>query len=441
MKRIYSIIQCLFLAGTLLAQGNQNRSKNGNDSKEVLVNEIKTLNLIDCYDLAKQNFPLIKEKELIKKTREFTVENASKGHWPQITFTGQATYQSEVTSLPIKLPGVTVPSLNKDQYRVVGEVTQTLYDGGMVNQQKKMQEASADVQDQNLEVQLYSLKDRINQLFFGTLLVDEQLKQNELLQKNIKNNIEKLQAGMDNGTVMKSNVLEMEAELITREQSRIEIRSGRKAFLDMLSLFINGKLGESTGLLKPPGTNEMSDSIKRPELAMFLVQKKNYDIQDEILNANKRPKVQLFFQEGFGRPSLNMLDNSFNFYSIGGIRFNWTLSGLYTLQNDRQLLAVNRQNTDVQQELFLFNTKMALRQQGNDIQKYREMISKDNEIIQRRTEVRIAANAQLENGTISSHEYLGQLIAEDQARQNLILHQMQLLMKQYDYQNTLGTNN
>lgn len=438
MKRTYIIIQCIFFASTLFAQGNQNNTKSGNSNKEIIVNDTKALSLNDCYDKAKINFPLIKEKELIKKTREFTVENASKGHWPQFTLTGQATYQSEVTSLPIKLPGVIIPTLNKDQYRVVGEVNQTLYDGGMVNQQKKMQDASADIQDQNLEVQLYALKDRINQLFFGTLLVDEQLKQNELLQKSIKNNIAKLQAGVDNGTVTKTNVLEMEAELITREQSRIEIVSGRKSYLDMLSLFINVNLDENTGLVKPAVTAEMSDSIRRPELLMFSAQKKTYDIQERMLKANNLPKVQLFFQEGYGRPTLNMLDNSFNFYSIGGIRFNWALSGLYTLKNDRQLLDVNRQNTDVQQEIFLFNTKIALRQQGNDVQKFRGMILKDNEIVQRRTDVRIAANAQLENGTISSHEYLSQLIAEDQAKQNLILHQVQLLMKQYDYQNTSG---
>ena len=438
MKRIYSVIPCILLASALLAQENQKSFNAGNTTSKIAINDHAKLSLKDCYEKARQNFPLIKERELIKKTRDFTVENASKGYWPQVSFTGQATYQSEVTSLPIKLPGVNIPSLNKDQYRVIGEVSQTLFDGGLVNQHKNMQNASADIQDQSLEVQLYALKDRINQLFFGTLLIDEQLKQNELLLKNIKNNIEKIQAIVENGIAMKSNVSEMEAELLTREQSRIELLSGRKTYLDMLSLFINYNLNESTELSKPELAAGLSDSIKRPELIMYAVQKKYYDIQDRILKANNLPKVQFFFQEGFGRPTMNMLDNSFNFYSMGGIRFNWVLSGLYTLKNDRELLTLNRQNTDIQQEIFLFNTKITLRQQGNDIQKFKELIGKDNDIIQRRTEVRMAALAQLENGTSTSHEYLSQLIAEDQAKQNLILHQVQLLMKQYDYQNTSG---
>ena len=365
------------------------------------------------------------------------MENASKGFLPQLNFAGQATYQSAVTELPIRIPGVSIPQLSRDQYKIYGEVNQPLTDAITIKQQKDLLKASAAIEDQSLEVELYKLRDRINQLFFGALLIDEQLAQNELLKKDIENGISKTTAAVANGTSYKSNLSVLKAELLKNNQHGIELKASRKAYLEMLGLFINQPLGEDTPLEKPQ-VKVLSDNINRSELALFESQKKSIDIQDKLLTSKNIPHLSLFFQEGYARPGLNFLTNEFDWYYIGGIRFSWSASGLYTLKKERRILDINRSLIDVQKDVFLFNTSLATKQQTDEMKKLEDLISVDTDIIALRTEVKNSANAQLENGVITANDFLREVNAEDQARQNLLLHQVQLLVAQYNYRNTTG---
>ncbi|MDE3143452.1 MAG: TolC family protein [Bacteroidota bacterium] len=397
------------------------------------------LTIDEAYKLAKQNYPLIKQRDLISKTKEYSVDNASKGYLPVFSVNGQATYQSAVTNLPfsIPLPGFSMSELSKDQYKIYAELNQVIYDGGVIKNQKQVAETNELVQQQNLEVALYALYDRVNQLFFGALLINEQLKQNELLNKNIQNGIDKAKALLANGTAYRSSVDELNAQLLQTEQARVELKAAKKAYLDMLSLFVNSKLDENT-ILEKPATTILSDNINRPELLFYDYQKKTYDLQDEFLKTQLRPKFNLFVQGGYGRPGLNMLSNDFSLYSIGGLRLNWNLGSLYTLKNQKQLIDINKKTIDVQKETFLFNTNIIQKQQNAELAKYLELLKKDESIIALRESVKNAAAAQLENGVLSAHDYITQVIAEDQSRQNFILHNIQLLQAQYNYQNTTG---
>lgn len=387
--------------------------------------------------MAKQNYPLSKQKELIEKSRDYSVENASKGFLPQLNFAGQATYQSAVTELPIHIPGVSIPELNRDQYKIYGEIDQPVTDAITIRQQKDLLKASAVIEDQSLEVELYKLKDRINQLYFGALLIDEQLAQNELLKKDIENGIAKTTAAVANGISYKSNLSILKAELLKNNQHSIELKASRKAYIEMLGLFINQPLGEETQLEKPQ-PKILSENINRPELTLFDYQKKSIDIQNKLLTSKNIPHIGLFFQEGYARPGLNFLTNSFDFYYIGGVRFSWSVSGFYTLKKERRILDINRSLIDVQKDVFMFNTGLAVKQQSDEMKKLEDLISVDTDIISLRTEVKNAANAQLENGVITANDYLREVNAEDQARQNLLLHQVQLLIAQYSYQNATG---
>ena len=141
--------------------------------------QVIQLNINEAYQLAKRNYPLIKQRDLLKKSRDYAVNNAAKGYLPTFTINGQATYQSDVTNFPFKIPvsGFTLPAYSKDQYKIYAEADQVIYDGGAIKNQKQAAEVNEIIQQQNLEVELYALYDRVNQLYFGTLLIDEQLKQ------------------------------------------------------------------------------------------------------------------------------------------------------------------------------------------------------------------------------------------------------------------------
>ncbi|SFF03216.1 Outer membrane protein TolC [Chitinophaga sp. CF118] len=388
------------------------------------------LTLDKCYQLSAQNYPLIKQLSLISKSGAYSVENAAKGYLPQLTFSGQATYQSDVVHFP--LPGL--PELSKDQYKVQAEITQTIYDGGTIKYQKELEKANTATQQQQLDVNMYAVRERVSQLFFGILLTNEQLQQNDLRKTDIESGIHKMQGAVDNGTALRSSLDELKAELLNTEQLRTQLVTTRKGYMQMLALFINQPVTE----LVKPSAIPVAVEIKRPELQLYNQQKQTFGIREKQLRVNYLPKITAFAQGGYGRPTFNIIDNSFGFYGIGGIRFSWALNSLYTLRNNRQLLRINRQEVDVQQETFLFNTRLTLTRQQIDAQQYDDMITQDRQIINLRTSVKNAAVAQLENGVITSHDYISQVNAENLARQNLALHEIQLLQVQYNSKNTSG---
>jgi len=396
-----------------------------------------TLTIERCYELANKNYPLARQLSLIEKTKEYTLENISKGWLPQLSVSGQGTYQSAVTQIPITLPNTTIPVLSKDQYKAYGEIYQPLTDGFTIQQQKQLASANAATEAQKLTVELYKLRERVNQLYFGILLLDAQAQQLELLKKDIQSGIEKANASIAGGTALKSSADVLQAELLKTEQRQIELKANRKGYTDMLSVFINQPVTAQTKIIQPASVT-ITPAINRPELQLYEVQKKSIDIQDKLIRAKNLPRLGLFAQGGIGRPALNMLSNDFAGYYIGGLKLNWNFTGLYTAKKEKAILKINQDVLDVQKETFLLNTRMVLSQQNSELQKFNELITTDKDIIRLREKIKQTSASQLENGTITSIDYLTYVNAEDQARQNMLLHQVQLLLAQFNYQTTSG---
>jgi outer membrane protein TolC len=395
------------------------------------------LSIDSCYQYARKNYPLIRQQELIEKTKNYSIDNATKGYLPQLAINGQATYQSDVTQLPVSLPNMSVPVISKDQYKIYAELNQPLTDVTVINQQKQLIRDNAVVEGEKLEVELYKLKDRINQLFFGILLIDAQMRQTELLKKDIQSGIDKTSAALANGTALKSNVNMLKAELLKAGQRSTELKTNRKGYSDMLGLLINKPLTEQT-VLETPVSKNNTQTINRPELRLYDAQKKTFFVQDKLINAKNIPRLSLFVQSGYGKPALNMLNPDLDFYYIGGLRLSWNLSNFYTFKKDKKMLLINQDLVEVQRQTFLFNTQLSLAQQQSEESKLEELIKSDEEIIALRSSIKATANTQLENGTITAIDYVSYVNAEDQARQNQLLHQVQLLMTQYTTQTLSG---
>ncbi|MCE6991778.1 TolC family protein [Dyadobacter sp. CY323] len=393
----------------------------------------------EAYKLARQNYPMIRQRDLIAKTLDYSVSNAAKGYLPQISVLGQATYQSAVTEfkLPVSLPGVEFPSISKDQYKVYADVSQTIYDGGLVRTQVKSHEMNAGIEGQKLEVELYKINERVNQIFFGVLMIDEQIKQNQLLKNDIQLGISKIQALIANGTAFKSNANSLKAELLKADQRMIDLQASRQAYVDMLALMTNQPLSDSVIFQKPQPVT-IPVEISRPELKLYAFQNQGLDIQDQLINVKNRPKFNFFFQGGFGRPALNILSNSFDPYYLTGVRLSWSLSTFYTAKNDRGLIKNSRDGIQLQRDTFLYNTNLTLKQQNAETTRFQQLLATDNEIIELRESVKTTSAAQLENGIINTNDFLREVNAEDQARQSKILHEIQLLVSGYNLVNTMG---
>lgn len=397
----------------------------------------QSISLEECHRLARSNYPAIKKMDLISKTAAYDLQNASKKYLPQVVISGQATYQSEVVDYgsifggATSAMGITPPILSKDQYRIQGEVNQLLFDGGIMRNQKELIGANEKLREQNIEANLYGINSRINNIFFAVLLMEAQLKQNELRKANLETQVQKTEVALQNGVAFRSSLDELKAEIIAIEMAGTEYSAGRTAYLNMLSLFIGVDLSDTAQLFVPKIETLQTD-INRPELKAFDLQKSVYTIQVEGLKSAYQPQLSAFFQGGYGRPTLNMIDNKFGGWYITGARFTWSLGSLYSLSNKRSILSIQQQMVDVERETFLFNTKLDLRQEDENILKYKTLIRQDEEAIALRAAVAKSAEAQLNNGVITTHEYIQKVNAEHLSRQHKIIHEIQLLQAKYN---------
>ena len=398
-----------------------------------------TLTLPEAQDQARQHYPLLRQRDLIRQTTALSLDNLSKGFLPQISLNGQATYQSAVTEVKIPVPGVSVDPLNKDQYKLLADISQLIYDGGLTRKQKEVQQLNEAAEQQKLEVELYKLRDRINQVFLGILFLDEQIRQVQLVMTDLDNGIRRVEAQVNNGVAFRSSLNVLRAERLKADQRLIELQATRKGFLDVLGIFIQQDLPETTRLVPPQEQRWQPDApLQRPELGLFEAQHKLYGSQAGLIDARNKPKASLFWQGGYGRPGLNFLNNEFDFFYTTGLRLNWSLGGLYTRKKEKKIVAISQQSVDLQKETFLLNTHTQLKQQSSEISKLRQLVETDKEIISLREKVKEAAKAQLENGVITANDYLREVNAEDQSRQALITHQVQLLQAQINYQTISG---
>ena len=400
-------------------------------------NAQEMLSLEQCYQLSRENYPLIKKQELIKKSEQYTIENALKGWLPQINIVGQASYQNEVTELPVKLPNISVNPLSKDQYKVYADVSQNIFDGGNIKNQKIIAKAQSEIQSQQIEVELGKLKERINQIYFGILLADKQLSQLQLTKSDINKGIEKAEAQLKNGVIFRSNLDVLKAELVKNEQREIELKSVKQTYLQMLSFFVKRNLDENTNL-QTPEKLLITETNNRSELKLFDAQKTLIAAQKKLVNTKNTPKLGAFFQGGYGKPGFNMLKNEFDTFYMAGVRLNIPISGFYTKKNELQLLNNQSQDVEIQRENFLFNQNFTEIQQKNDLDKIQNLIDKDDELITLRKSIKNASLAQLENGVITTNDYLREVNAEEQAVLTKISHEIQYLLTQYNLKANLN---
>jgi len=399
----------------------------------VIAQQLTNLSLQQAYDLAYKNYPVLKQKDLVRRTADLNIDILQKGFLPQVTVVGQSTYQSAVTEVPIKVPGYTIEPPSKSQQKVVADLSQLVYDGGVTKQQKNLEDLNAVVEDQKVEVELYQIKEKINLYYLGILYMDEQLKQVELVKADIENGIKRVEAQVQNGTAFKSNLNSLKAELLEVDQRRIETRASKKGLVDAMAIFLGQPIDENVRLEKQVIKNVVYGEITRPELKLYNDQSKLIDQQNKLITARNRPKASLFAQGGYGRPGLNMLMNEFDTYYIGGVRLNWSLEGLYKTKKEREKVEVNKKIVDTEKETFLLTTNTQLVRQQAEIEKLKQLIVTDSAIIALRRTVTDASKAQLESGVITATDYLIDVNAEDQARQELITHEVQLIQAQINY--------
>ena len=388
---------------------------------------------------AQDNYPLVRQYGLIEKARGYDLSNAGKGYLPQFSLSGKATYQSDITRLPVEIPNLDIKTASKDQYQVMLEVQQTLWDGGDIRSRKRLTRAASEVELEKQHVDMYALTDRVNQLFFGILLLDEQLKQNSLLQEDLGRTHKQVADYIANGIATLSDLDAVSVEQLNTRQHRVEWETARRAYLSMLAAFTGKDLSSETVLLKPAAEENIDRQMNnRPELRWYDAQGEQLHQQEAALNTRLMPRFGLFVQGAYGNPGLNMLKDEFNAYYMAGVRMSWNFGSLYTLKNDRRRIDNTRQQIETGRDVFLFNVRLQATQQDAGIVSMRRQMADDDEIIRLRGNIRRAGEAKVQNGTMTVTDMLREITNESMARQTKALHEVQLLMNIWQLKYTLN---
>lgn len=399
--------------------------------------------LQQCQQAAEQNYPLIRQYDLIGRTAELTVANIGRGWLPQVTATAQATLQSRVTAWPEQMQallqqmGVNLKGIKKDQYRIGIDVNQMLYDGGSIARQQEIARRQADVQQAQTDVGLYAVRQRVNELYFALLLLDEQLALNRDLQTLLAANEKKLQSLYKRGVAAECDYNTVRAERLTTEQQTTDLSAQRATLARLLSAFCGI---EVDSVVKPAVTQTDPQLNQRPELRLADAQLRLADAQERMLDTALRPRLSLFAQGYYGYPGLNMFDDMmrhrWTLNGLVGARLTWNIGALYTRRNDKAKLQLQRLQAENSRDVFLFNNRLQQQQQTDDIERLRTMVEADNEIIRLRASVRHAAESKLSHGIIDVNELIKEINAENAARVKQSIHQIEMLKQIYDLKYT-----
>lgn len=404
------------------------------------------LSLDECQRLARENYPLLKKYDLIRQTTDYTISNLNKGYLPQFALGGQASLQSDVMTLPemlsdlLKSNGYDPKGLEKDQYSISLELNQIIYDGGSIRADKEVARLDGEVQNRRTDVDMYALRDRVNNLFFGILLIENKLQLNSDLQTLLLDNCRKIEAMRKGGTAMQSDVNTMKAEYLDARRTQTELEAVRESYRDMLSIFIGRKI--DTSLTKPKPQMPVSAETLRPELLLYDTQIRQAKANMDKLDAGIRPTLSLFAKGYYGYPGYNMFedmfDHDFSLNGMFGVRLSWNIGKLYTHKNEKRKLSAEVNKIENAREVFIFNNRLQSTEEKSAIEMYRKMMSEDDEIINLRTAIRQSAEAKLEHGTIDVNDLLQEITRENNARIDMSTHEIEMLKSIYELRNTLN---
>ena len=400
--------------------------------------------LDECQQAAERNYPLIQQYGLIDKTTKLTVANIQKGWLPQISASAQATLQSDVTTFPDKMQtmyqtmGIDMEGLKRDQYRVGIDVQQMVFDGGVIKNQKEIAREQGKVQAAQNEVSLYNVRKRVNEMYFGLLLVDEQILLNKDLQELLAQNEKNLASMVKGGTAAESDFQNVKAERLNVVQQMTGLQAQRSALLRMLSAFCGIEVKK---VVKPMANNQYPiTNNQRPELKAIDALLKLADAQEKALNAALMPKLGVFAQGFYGYPGYNifedMMSRRFSLNGMIGARLTWNIGALYTRKNDKAKLNVQRSMFNVQRETFLYNNNLEQIQQNENIERYKKLMADDEEIISLRSSIRKAAESKLSHGIIDVNDLVKEITNENAAKVHGRVHEIEMLKEIYDLKYT-----
>lgn len=406
--------------------------------KRIIKDSFLTLDRVQ--ELAYENYPSIKRFGIIEKNKELALLKADWDYLPSIVLGARTSYQTEIVEFPQQMIAMGGDQLSKDQYQVFADINQVIWDGGNARLNRQVAKQDALVQQTQLEVELYAIKSRINDLYFGYLLIEEAINQSDLHRERLDINFKMLEASFEKGIVSRVDLDQLRVSILELEQKKIELIAAKDIYIKSISLFVGYDI-DGLELRKPMNQSLVTTALveRRPEFVLFKAQRNLADSKIKQVDVRKVPKLSFFMQGAYGRPGYDMLDNSFRPYAILGFKMSWSISNFFYSKRVKGLLNYDAtKNIDIAKELFLFNLNQQISRESADITKLRELIKKDEEMLAIRKSIRKSSEERVFRGLITVTDMLNDINSENQVSLNKIIHEMELLKVMYSVKNTLN---
>lgn len=398
------------------------------------------LSLDSCQSLARKNHPLLRQAGVIDQISELRQQNIQAMNLPQFDLTARASWQSDVTKLVLNIPGFAGPEpLSKDQYKAYVDIRQKLFDGGVAKKRVELEEADRLVSKQQNETELYKIKETVNMLYFNALIIQENLRIVELKKETLDERIKIVGSAVNNGVSLPNELDQLRAEKLLTEQMETELRSTRRTTLSLLEIVAGTTITDQTNFVKP-GIFDINpgNDLTRPEIALFTLQKSKLDKSEEVLKNSRKPYVFAFGQAGYGRPGLNMLDNNFADWYMIGAGLSWNIWDWHKTSRERSTMRLQKDIIDANLGNFNRSLKMSLNQEDNNSQKLKNLIITDEQLVTIKDKISKRSAVALENGAITSADYIRDLNAALQAKVNLETRKVQLIQASVNYRTIKG---
>ncbi|MGL5561663.1 MAG: TolC family protein [Tannerellaceae bacterium] len=398
------------------------------------------LSLEVCQEQAKKNYPYVRQYELIEKSRAFSLSNASKAYLPQLGISGYAVMVSGIPTIAI--PGMAAQKASNHQVAGVARVDQAIWDGGATHAQRKMIEAGAQVEVAQNDVSMYALRQRVNEIYFGILTLEQQQKQLRLQEATLAANLKRVEAALANGAAFRSDVDEVRASILDVEQQLLTVTNTQKAYMQMLAYMTGLEVNEGASFEQPAVLNTDVAlpvlPISRPELDLFDKSKAQISSREHAIKAALMPRVGVFAQAVYATPGIHLLSQKLDHLLLGGLSVSWNLGALYTRKNDLRQIENDRNKVDVQQANFLYNLRLGLISSQMQMHNYMDLMRNDDEIVALRKRIRESFEVKYANGVITTSDLLRSINNEGNARIEKDIHHIQFIYSQYQIEFATG---
>jgi len=398
-----------------------------------------TISLTELYEKISSDYPTVLKEEIEVKIATLNTQIVGANLYPELIISGRASYQSEVTEL--QAGALSPPSISKDQYNISLGLNQVLYDGGRTRSISELSKINGEVSLANLEIDMWNVRKQLDEVYFTTILMQKQLETTNLLLKDLNEQLELVQSRVKNGVLLQGNEYVMQAEILKIQQKKKQIKRSIDAGYEILEAITEMEISNET-ILELPEQNEFNqlkeEEVQRPELSMFEAKKRMFGVQEKINDSQKLPQISAFANTAYGRPGYNVFDDDLHLYWMVGVRANWSLKSFRNSKKKTAIVKLEQRKISATEDAFHRQIQSGMAKIEGQISAIEEQIQLDNQVVELRRKVADEKKSELQQGVITSTEYITELNALNRAELDLNLHQIQLIQAKNEYKTIKG---